>query len=92
MAAIGKQILGSLNTPQSLTIPAGTQSAKISCSGKNVRYWLDGSTPTTDDGHQLFVGSELQINRKDGLDDFLWLEESASAELAITYFDKELGE
>lgn len=92
MSAIGKQRITNLASAVGLTIPAGTKSVSISVTGANVRYWLDGSTPTAAQGQQMFNGGRYEFSRRQGLDSGLFIQESASAVFEVTYFDRGVGE
>ena len=92
MSALGTQEIDDLSTAQTLTIPAGTQSALISASGANVRYWLNGDTPDATSGLVIYAGGSVGINRKQGLDTAKFIQESATATLDVQYQSRELDE
>lgn len=87
MAVIGKQRVTSLVTAVGLTIPAGTKGAMIEASGNNVRYWLNGDTPTASEGHFIGNAGVVFIDRIDGLDTALFIETAATAALEVTYYN-----
>lgn len=44
--------------------------AFITCEGGDVRFWLDGGTPTSTSGHLMEGGDALFLDRIDQLDGF----------------------
>ena len=73
------------------TLTSGTYGnnsrAFIQCQGANVRYWLDGSTPTTSSGHILYVGDTLTLHTAVELANFKAIrDDSTDAVLAVSYF------
>lgn len=49
----GKQHIAGANAVVALAPPAGADIAHITVEGAGVRYWLDGSAPTSSVGHLL---------------------------------------
>ena len=71
----------SLNTVQTLTIPSGATNIIAQAQTQNVRYTLDGTTPTASKGFQLEKGAAA-VNIPIGPNTTLkFIEESASAAL-----------
>lgn len=51
---------------------------------ENVRYWLDGSTPTATEGFQLQAGEEYQFNATLMWKDLVMIPEAGTAKLHIS--------
>lgn len=66
----------------------GTNSrALIQCQDANIRFWLDGSTPTTSAGHILYIGEYLELHGTTELANFKAIRDDATdAVLAVSYF------
>jgi hypothetical protein len=81
-----EQIAGAA-TAQSLTMPTGKKPrmALIQALTQNVRWRDDGTAPTTTVGYQLAAGSELAYSGD--LEQIQFIEEAASTELNICYYD-----
>jgi hypothetical protein len=61
--------------------------ALIQCQDADVRFWLDGSTPTTTSGHTLTSGSYLELHGTVELTNFKAIRDgSVDALLAVSYF------
>ena len=41
-----------------LSIPSGTMMIFVTVEGGNCRYWFDGSTPTSSEGHQILANEK----------------------------------
>lgn len=87
MAAMGKQRITSLASATALTVPDGAKVALISCTGANVRFWTNGDTPTASQGHQLIASGTYTLSTKDGLATALFIAESGSPVLEISYYN-----
>ena len=75
------------------TLTSGTYGSNnrafIQCQDANVRYWLDGSTPTTSEGHILYKGEALELHGSTELTNFKVIrDDSVDAVLAVSYFGK----
>ncbi len=80
----GYEQISSLATAQSLTKPEGAHFALIQAVTQNVRWRDDGTDPTASVGMQLEAGQ--QIPYYGDLDTFKVIEESASAEVNVSYY------
>lgn len=61
--------------------------ALIQCQDANVRYWLDGSTPTTTSGYVLYRGEYLELHSATELENFKAIrDDSTDAVLAVSYY------
>lgn len=62
---IGKQAaLTVSNVAVGLTLPSTTpaaQWAKVTVETQSIRYWADGSTPTSSEGHLAAAGDEIRL-------------------------------
>jgi hypothetical protein len=82
----GGQTISGLSSVVTLTIPAGANTALVQNTGtKNVRYWVDGTTPTNSTGMQLLPGATVEL-QQDEISGFKATEESASAAITVSYF------
>lgn len=63
---------------------AGADSAQISAFNKNVRYWYDGSTPTSSEGHPIFASSERIVRGIRNIQNLKLISEVGTATMAIT--------
>lgn len=76
--------LGSATT---ISVPSGASKAMIQAVDQNIRYTLDGSTPTATHGFQLAASNEpVLIPVGDGIT-LKMLEEAGAAELQIQWFE-----
>jgi hypothetical protein len=62
-------------TVASLTVPAGT-----------IRYWLDGSTPTSSQGIKRIAETAFDINGADDIKNFKCFPSGTSLVLNVQYF------
>jgi len=64
----------------------GAHFAYITCEAANIRYWLDGTTPTSDEGHKLVAGGEKWLVDVEEIDGFRAIRAAGTnAKLMITY-------
>lgn len=74
----------------SLTIPAErTTVARIQALAQNIRWRDDGTAPTATVGMQLAAGDELWYDGD--LTAFQFIEESAGAEVNVSYYDSSIA-
>ncbi len=85
MKPLGHQHITSLSSAAALTVPAGAQRALIVCTGQNVRFRDDGTSPTTTVGIQLATGSPFWY--LGDLSAVKFIEEQASAVLEVSYYE-----
>lgn len=87
----GYQQVISLGSAVALTVPSGADLAVIQAEGQNVRFFLDGSSPTATTGGRIIKDSQVptQIRGVDGLKVAKFIEEAASAKLNILYYGPE---
>jgi len=77
----------SLSSAVTLTTPAGANALLIQAFTQNIRYTVDGTTPTASKGFQLAAGSILLIDV--GADMTIKvIEETASASIDYQWGDK----
>lgn len=69
-----------------LTIPAGARQAYISCETAQIRFWVDGTLPTSTTGHVINIGDSFRLDSAGQIANFKAIGISASATLQITYF------
>ena len=89
--AIGKQELTLSGTAQGLTIPVGTRSALIQVESSNttaivMRFWEDGSTPTSSSGMFRIHGEFLEILTAENLVKFQAINVTGTTKLNIIYY------
>lgn len=75
-------------TASSLTVPAGANCGLISIQTANVRYWPDGTAPTTTTGHLIGptgVGQTLWLSNRHQLLNFKVISVSTHGVLSISY-------
>jgi hypothetical protein len=82
---VSNEMISDLSSAVSLTIPAGANAAWVQAQAQVVRYWLDGSTPTSSAGLMLAVGDMIEIEQ-DQLAGFRAIEQTSGAVLAVAYF------
>lgn len=78
-----------LASAQSLTIPTGADRCWIQCdAAANVRYTLDGTTPTATEGMILIAGAHrpIELTLAAGMAAAKFILESGSPNLYVTYF------
>lgn len=77
-----------LASAQTLTLPAGTDRAWLQADTANIRYTLDGTTPTSVLGMILVSGAHrpLEISLAGGLAAAKFILESSTPNLNVTYF------
>lgn len=68
------------------TVPATAQGALVTIETANVRYWLDGSTPTSSAGHLAPAGTRVELRTRQQVLSFKAIRaDSTSAKLQVTY-------
>lgn len=70
------------------SIPSGTPTpdwAYVSLETDNIRFWVDGSTPTSSVGHLMTPGDVLILRGKNEISKFKAIRTNADATLFITY-------
>jgi len=77
----------SLNTVQSITVPALAGVVLMQATTQNVRYTLDGTTPTTSKGFVLKAGEEPQLVPVEPGNTIKAIEETASAKLDYQFLE-----
>lgn len=85
-APLGYEQITDVSLATGLSVPSGADFALIQAVSQNVRWRDDGTSPTASVGMQLTAGDTL---RYDGdLSAFEAIEDAASAELNITYYQR----
>lgn len=85
---IAKETLTVSSTALPLAAPPANGAANcavITVETDQVRFWVDGSTPTASVGHLLNVGDELELRGGDELTKFRVIRVTADATLQVTY-------
>ncbi len=83
---IGYQVLGPTSTPAvGLTVPTGATMAFISVETAPMRFWPDGTVPTSSTGHLVNAGDMILLNSKSQLDNFKIIAVSTTGSLMISY-------
>lgn len=73
-------------TAQALpNVPVDAEGFLIQIEGATVRYFLDGSTPTSSSGHQAAINSTIE-ERMSSIGNVKFIAEIGTANLTITYF------
>lgn len=86
MAGSHEQITG-LNTVKTPTLPAGCRKALVQAETQNVRYTVDGTTPSSTNGILIIAGqAPVSITVEAGLDTIKFIEATASAKLNLLYY------
>lgn len=80
----GYQQITTVSASVGLTVPDGCRWALIRAETQNVRWRDDGTPPTATVGTELLVGEALGYTGN--LKAILFIEETASAKLSITYY------
>ncbi len=87
MTQTGFERLTALSTVQTLTVPTLTTHGWLQAETNNVRIRFDGTDPANDAGLIIIAGAatptELPVELLNNLE---VIEESASAQLSVTYF------
>jgi hypothetical protein len=88
MANISYVQVTSLGSATTLTIPAGARGAHIQAESQNVRYRLDGTSPTASVGMILYAGDPPTVLTDfAGLNAAKFIEVTGSAKLNVHYFN-----
>lgn len=93
---VGSQVIASLSnsTPAGLAIPAHpdvatayiAKRARITVETQSIRYYEDGTAPSTTNGHLVAAGTTFFVEGINALVKFQAISVSASAKLTITYY------
>lgn len=79
-----------LSVPGSATgfanIPNGTTKAVITIETAQIRYWVDGSNPTSSDGHLSNIGDAIVLDSPGQVYNFKAYGVGGTAKLQISYF------
>jgi len=86
--AIGHETLTLSEAGGFASIPSGATKAEISIddTGSDIRYWIDGTDPTTMQGHYRYAGDQFMLLPPNPLANFKAIPVSGSATLQITYY------
>lgn len=74
-----------INAAVALTVPAGATKIRIQALTQNVRYTLDGTTPTASKGFQLKSGDPAIVLPIRGTTTLTVIEEAATADLQYQF-------
>jgi hypothetical protein len=85
MRALSYQKINDLSSAVGLTIPAGATMAWVQAETSNVRYTLDGTTPTATGG-LIMRATEPPIELQCELPPARFIEEAGGALLNVIYF------
>ena len=91
MRALGKNTITNLSSARSLGyglsagIPAQVTRATIDVEGSSVRFWIDGSTPTSTEGHLLAAGDTITVENGNEVQNALFINVTSGASLQITF-------
>jgi len=86
-ACRGHQQVTGLSATKTLTLPSGTRMALLQAETQDIRYTLDGTTPSSTNGLLLTAGDyPTPVTVEAGLPDAKFIETTASAKLNATYF------
>jgi len=69
-----------------LTVPDGARGALITVETADIRYWEDGSDPTSSDGLLRSAGSAFEILSAYGLTHFKCIEVSGSPVIQVQFY------
>ena len=67
-------------------IPSGSSKAVITIETAQIRYWVDGSNPTSSDGHLANIGDAIVLDSPGQVYNFKAYGISGTAKLQISYF------
>ncbi|WP_132312531.1 hypothetical protein [Paenibacillus sp. BK033] len=67
------------------TVPTGATQAYITTESADIRFWVDGSTPTTSQGHLVLAGEQIILDSAGQLSNFKAITVSGTATLQVTY-------
>ena len=67
-------------------IPTNAIGAMITVEDADIRYWIDGSDPTTAEGHLAYKDDVIKLSHPDQVAKFRALAVSSDAKLQITYY------
>lgn len=90
MAAIkyASEAMASLSSPVGFAnLPSRAQSALVSVNTKNVHYRIDGGTPSSTVGTPVVATQTFEVVGRDNLENFKIIEDSASADIYVIYYD-----
>ncbi len=85
MRALSYEKINDLSTAKGLNVPAGATMAWLQAETSNIRYLLDGSTPTATGG-LVMRATEPPIELQCELAPAKFIQEAAGAKLNIVYF------
>ena len=86
-ACLGHQQVTGLSGVKTLTLPAGARQAHLQAITQDIRYTLDGTTPSSTNGLLLSAADyPTPITLEQGLAIAKFLEATASAVLNVAYF------
>lgn len=60
--------------------------ASLTIETANVRYWVNGATPTANEGHLAVAGQSIEILGGDAVTNFRAIGETGNATAMVTYF------
>lgn len=69
------------------TLPGNAQAALVAVNTKGIHYRIDGGTPTSTVGMPVAASSTFQVVGRNNLENFKVIEDSASADIYVTYYD-----
>lgn len=82
----GYQQLTDLTTAKVITAPRSANWAMVRCSGGDVRWRDDGTSPTAATGYPLLEGEELEYDAVTGLDGLRFIAMNGNPEVSLTYY------
>lgn len=90
---IGKQILTVSSSAVGFTLPTSPQCRAVFFSVEYVtattdtlRFWVDGSIPTSTEGMLLFNGDTVEITNVDAINNFKVIQVTNDMKIMITYY------
>lgn len=85
--SIGKQAaLTVSNVAVGLTVPSGSPNrAVVTVESNSIRFWVDGSTPTSANGHLAEAGDVITLEGAEEVNDFRAIRVSADATVQATF-------
>jgi hypothetical protein len=75
-----------VSSATSLTVPSGATYAVVCAEGANVRYTVDGTTPTASTGMPLLQNSCISLQNAATLNKFQAIQQSSTATIDVSYY------
>ena len=69
-----------------LTVPTGARAAMVQVLSQSIRFWCDGTAPTSLTGFEAQDGDQIELGSYDEMVKWRGIAVSTSADAEVTYF------